>query len=67
MYRKLVFSLFGLMALASLSVNGFAQQKSDDDKLKKMQLEEQLAQPGDEHKKLAELAGSWKTETKYYA
>lgn len=66
MYRKLVFSLFGLMALASLSVNGLGQQKSDDAKLKKMQLEEQLAQPGDEHKKLAELAGSWKTETKYY-
>lgn len=66
MYRKFGLFLFGLMALASLSVNGFAQQKSDEDKLKKMQLEEQLAQPGDEHKKLAELAGSWKTETKYY-
>lgn len=70
MNRKLTFTFFVL----SLVVNSFfrsdasAQQKSDDDKFKKAaENEMKLAMPSDEHKRLAQLAGSWKMEVKVHS
>ncbi|MGH9760229.1 MAG: DUF1579 family protein, partial [Blastocatellia bacterium] len=69
MNRKITFtaSLFGLAVLHFLIINALAQQKPGDDAFKKAaENEMKLAQPSDEHKRLAQLAGSWKMEVKIF-
>jgi len=67
MHRSLTYALVGIIALCVSSSISFAQEKKTDDAFRKAaEAEEKLAQPSEEHKKLAQLAGTWKAETKFY-
>jgi hypothetical protein len=66
MNRKIVLCFLSVVAAAMLSIEVRAQEKSGDDKSRMMQEEQRLALPADEHKKLAQLAGTWQMEAKFF-
>ncbi|HEY6329689.1 MAG TPA: DUF1579 family protein [Blastocatellia bacterium] len=66
MNRKIVLCLLSVMASVLFSIDIRAQEKGGDDKSRSMQEAQKLGMPGDEHKKLAQLAGTWQMEAKFF-